>query len=64
MNEIEKFINNGGQIKVCRTRRAKGVKPLKSAFGGNRMFLSAMVVASASEAGMLRMGQGLRKYGN
>ena len=64
MDEIEKFLQGGGRIKTYPTRRAKGTRPLASAFGGNRMFLAARPVSTSTEAGMLRMGQRLRKYGN
>lgn len=58
------FKARGGKIKVCRPRKARGALPLSSAFGGNRFFLASKTVASADQAGMLRMGTGLRKYGN
>jgi len=63
-NDIAEFLARGGKINVGRTRKAKGVMSLASGFGGNRMFLSSLKVASATQGGMLRMGTGLRKYGN
>lgn len=61
---INDFLARGGTIKLCRKRKAKGALPLSSAFGGNRFFLASKSVASAEQACMLRMGTGLRKYGN
>lgn len=52
------------KVTVCRTRRAKGYYGLVKSFGGNRVFLASRTVASSEQAGMLRMGAGLRKYGN
>jgi hypothetical protein len=64
-NEVVlEFMSRGGTIKVCRPRKAKGAPPFSSAFGGNRVFLASKAVAGSEQAGMLRMGTGLRKYGN
>ncbi len=61
---VAEFLAQGGQIKVGRTRKAKGIGPSATLFGGNRVFLASRPVASAEQGGMLRMGTGLRKYGN
>jgi hypothetical protein len=63
-NEIAQFLANGGSITIYRTRRGRGFKPLTSSFGGNRLFLASRAVSASKEGGMLRMGTGLRKYGN
>jgi hypothetical protein len=64
MEKVEEFMARGGAISIGRTRKTKGVKPLASSFGGNRLFLSSRAVSVADQGGMLRMGTGLRKYGN
>jgi len=61
---VAEFLARGGVITVGRTRKAKGVKSTATMFGGNRVFLAGRAVASAEQGGMLRMGTGLRKYGN
>ena len=61
---VAAFIEAGGQVKIGRTRKAKGIRSHATLFGGNRVFLAARPVASAEQGGMLRMGTGLRKYGN